>query len=67
MRNISFITASAIGALAMSSTTAFAQDETAEAEVDSNVIVVTATKREQTLQEIPISVSVTSGETLEQA
>jgi iron complex outermembrane receptor protein len=34
---------------------------------DSNVIIVTATKREQTLQETPISVSVTSGETLEQA
>ena len=32
-----------------------------------NVIVVTATKREKTLQETPISVSVTSGETLEQA
>ncbi|WP_379545976.1 TonB-dependent receptor [Qipengyuania sp. DSG2-2] len=35
--------------------------------VDSNVIIVTASKREQTLQETPISVSVTSGETLEQA
>ena len=33
----------------------------------SNVIIVTASKREQTLQETPISVSVTSGETLEQA
>lgn len=32
-----------------------------------NVILVTATKREQTLQQTPISVSVTSGETLEQA
>ncbi len=31
------------------------------------VIIVTASKREQTLQETPISVSVTSGETLEQA
>jgi len=31
------------------------------------VIVVTATKREQTLQETPISVSVTSGEVLENA
>ncbi len=30
-------------------------------------IVVTATKREQTLQETPVSVSVTTGETLEQA
>jgi outer membrane receptor protein involved in Fe transport len=30
-------------------------------------IIVTASKREQTLQETPISVSVTSGETLEQA
>jgi iron complex outermembrane recepter protein len=39
-------------------------EETAE---DDNVIIVTATKREQTLQEIPISVSVTSGATLEQA
>lgn len=59
--------------------TAFAQDqdvaapdademplETEEQDV-GNVIVVTATKREQTLQETPISVSVTSGETLEQA
>ena len=33
----------------------------------SNVIIVTASKREQTLQETPISVSVTSGETLENA
>ncbi|BDI61645.1 TonB-dependent receptor [Qipengyuania nanhaisediminis] len=38
-----------------------------EAENSSNVIIVTASKREQTLQETPISVSVTSGETLEQA
>ena len=30
-------------------------------------IIVTATKREQTLQEIPIAVSVTTGETIEQA
>ena len=32
-----------------------------------NTIVVTATKREQTLQETPVSVSVTTGETLERA
>ncbi|ALE16141.1 TonB-dependent receptor [Altererythrobacter epoxidivorans] len=40
--------------------------ETEEQDI-GNVIIVTATKREQTLQETPISVSVTSGETLEQA
>lgn len=48
---------------------AFAQDEQpAEPELQaSNVIIVTASKREQTLQETPISVSVTSGETIERA
>lgn len=38
-----------------------------EAPSGTNQIIVTASKREQTLQETPISVSVTSGETLEQA
>ncbi len=43
-------------------------DNAAEEEAaDDNVIIVTATKREQTLQQTPISVSVTSGEVLEQA
>lgn len=49
---------------------AYAQDEAPQAEeeaVDEDVIIVTATKREQTLQEIPISVSVTSGEMIERA
>ncbi len=50
---------------------AFAQDadEPALPEVPeaSNQIIVTASKREQTLQETPISVSVTTGETLENA
>ena len=55
---------------------AFAQD--ADAQIDdlaaqlgdedsSNVIIVTASKREQTLQETPIAVSVTSGDVIEQA
>ncbi|MEW4447460.1 TonB-dependent receptor [Qipengyuania sp. JC766] len=34
---------------------------------EGTVIIVTATKREQTLQETPVSVSVTSAETLERA
>ena len=47
---------------------ALAQDQAdAEEPETSNVIIVTASKREQTLQEVPISVSVTSGETLETA
>ncbi|WP_017665801.1 TonB-dependent receptor [Porphyrobacter sp. AAP82] len=48
---------------------ALAQDAEPEAgdPEASNVIIVTASKREQTLQETPISVSVTSGEVLEQA
>ena len=41
-------------------------EEEAEADLaQGNTIVVTATKRETTLQEIPVAVSVTSGETLE--
>ncbi|MCR2833228.1 TonB-dependent receptor [Parerythrobacter lacustris] len=48
---------------------AFAQDEGAAEEpaFDDDIIIVTATKREQTLQETPISVAVTSAETLENA
>ncbi len=49
---------------------AFAQDADdteLEAPDTDNLIIVTATKREQTLQETPVSVSVTSSETLEAA
>ncbi len=44
--------------------------DTAEEQAEtpqSNVIVVTATKREQTLQEVPVAVSVTTAETIERA
>lgn len=44
---------------------AIAQSE--EEEFDDNVIIVTASKRETTLQELPVSVSVTSADTIEQA
>jgi outer membrane receptor protein involved in Fe transport len=59
-------------ALAMPGT-AFAQDAVQDEAVAagdeeaSNVIIVTASKREKTLQETPVSVSVTSGETIERA
>jgi outer membrane receptor protein involved in Fe transport len=45
---------------------ALAQDEAAE-NVSFDEIIVTATKREQTLQDVPVSVSVTTGETIERA
>ncbi|MFB0613631.1 TonB-dependent receptor [Aurantiacibacter poecillastricola] len=40
-------------------------EEAGEESNQGNAIIVTATKREQTLQEVPVAVSVTSGETLE--
>ena len=38
-----------------------------EYEADGNEIVVTATKREQTLQDVPVAVSVTSAAMIERA
>ena len=48
---------------------AFAQENTPQAsdEVDEDVIIVTATKREQTLEEVPVAVSVTSAAAIERA
>lgn len=56
-------------AFLMAAQTAFAQDASGDTadDNDSNVIVVTATKREQTLQEVPVAVSVTDGVTIERA
>lgn len=49
-------------------TAAMAQDaDAADEEFSDNDIIVTATKREQTLQEIPVAVSVTSAEAIEKA
>ncbi len=42
-------------------------DQAAEPVAQDNVIIVTASKREQTLQETPISVAVTSGDVIERA
>ncbi|GAA0470188.1 TonB-dependent receptor [Parasphingorhabdus litoris] len=66
MKISKFLTATALGGL-ISTVPAYAQNVQDEDSVEDNVIIVTATKREQTLQEIPISVSVTTGETLEAA
>ncbi len=61
----------ALCSLAVPVAPAWAQEEgsapPAEAEVYEDAIIVTATKREATLQEIPVAVSVTSGATIEQA
>jgi iron complex outermembrane receptor protein len=44
-----------------------ADDTNIAAPASGNVIIVTATKREQTLQETPVAVSVTTSEAIEQA
>ncbi len=69
IQRFTLLSGAAAVALSMPSL-ALAQDADvpeAEDEFSGNTIVVTATKREQTLQETPVSVSVTTGETLEQA
>jgi iron complex outermembrane receptor protein len=44
-----------------------ATDQAAEDTGDGNEIIVTATKREQTLQDVPVAVSVTTAATIERA
>ncbi len=79
MRFAAFATARALmlaGAAILPAAALHAQDatpadETAAADADAadtgNEIIVTATKRSQTLQDTPVSVSVTTGETLDRA
>ena len=66
MKIAKFLTATALGGV-IAACPVHAQDAQGEETFDDNVIVVTASKRETTLQETPISVSVTTGETLENA
>jgi len=58
----------AAAGLAGGASAAFAQGSSPQAASEySDTIIVTATKREQTLQDVPVAVSVTSGATLERA
>ena len=69
MKIAKFLAATALSGV-IAASPVYAQDaqDVQEAETfDDNVIIVTASKRETTLQETPISVSVTTGETLENA
>lgn len=56
----------ALSVMALAATPAWAQDS-ADEEYAEDAIIVTATKREATLQEVPVAVSVTMGETIERA
>lgn len=64
MRNVHLLGASAL-ALAIASPAFAQQQPTDNTAIDE--IVVTATKREQTLQDVPISVAVTGQQTIERA
>jgi iron complex outermembrane recepter protein len=69
-RRINLLTGAAIMAIAIPGAAAaqsFEDDSAADPAARDNVIIVTASKREQTLQETPIAVSVTSGETIKAA
>jgi outer membrane receptor protein involved in Fe transport len=61
-----FLLAGVAGAAIVCAPSAWAQDVPDKGEY-TDVIIVTATKREQTLQDVPVSVSVTTGETIERA
>ncbi|MCJ8158459.1 TonB-dependent receptor [Sphingomonas sp. LaA6.9] len=53
--------------LVLPATAAHALDDTAPAAPDDNIIVVTAQKRTENLQDVPISISVVGGEELKQS
>ena len=68
MRKIDFIGTSLLAVALAHPAYAQVAPQAAEAEVtDADEIIVTAAKREQTLQDVPISVSVTGQDTIEKA
>ena len=66
MRISKYLAATALSGL-VSFAPAYAQDAQDEEAFDDNVIIVTASKRETTLQETPIAVSVTSAAQIEES
>ena len=66
MKIAKFLAATALGGV-IAASPAYAQDVQEEDAYDDNVIIVTATKREQTLQEIPVAVTVTGAEDIAKA
>lgn len=61
-----FLSGAALSVLALPGAALAQDDAAAEAEdATGNAIIVTATKREQTLQDVPVAVSVTNAETIE--
>lgn len=69
MKIAKFLAATAIGGLA-TAVPAFGQENVEDGfsdDADSGIIIVTATKRERTLQEIPVAVTVTSAADIEKA
>ncbi len=60
-KSTSLIKGMSLALIAAATTSAYAQDRVIEE------VMVTATKRQQTLQEVPVAVTVTSGETIERA
>ena len=63
------VSLASVSAIALAAVPAWAQDSQSPAEeaFADDAIIVTATKRETTLQEVPVAVSVTMGETIERA
>jgi iron complex outermembrane recepter protein len=61
-----FLAATILGSIA---TPVFAQnqDETAAADADDGAIIVTARKKEEVLQDVPLTISVVGAETIERA
>ncbi len=66
MKIAKFLAATALSGV-LATSPAYAQDVQGEETFDDNVIIVTASKRETTLQETPIAVSVTDAAQIEEA